>query len=95
MACVLQDYLRRQQGLRIGSETLAELLLQPVKQLAARGEPAAVEAERKLIEVVVQVVLRNGALMRSQQPSLQQCGLAVGNSKGQVQNLVIYEMSSV
>ena len=48
------------------------LLRQTVKQLAARGRIPAIEAKGELIQIVVQMLRRNGTLVGSQQPALEQ-----------------------
>ena len=53
------------------------LLHQTVEQEAARTRSAAVESKRELVQVVVQVGGTDGALVRTQQPSLEQGGDAV------------------
>ena len=45
---------------------LNSLLGEPVEQLAAGGRKAAVEAKGKLVEVVIQMVVRDGALVRAE-----------------------------
>ena len=48
------------------------ILCQAVEQLAPRGGGATGESERELIEVVIQMVRSDSALVRAEQPSLQQ-----------------------
>ena len=60
-----------QSSIGVGSD-LRRLLDKPVKELASRCRAAAVETEGELVQVVVQVLRLNSALMRAQQPSFQQ-----------------------
>ena len=48
------------------------LLDEQVKELPAMPRPSAVEAERELIEVIVEMRGSHGALVRSQQPPCEQ-----------------------
>ena len=48
------------------------LLCQSVEQLAPRGGRAAVETERELVEVVVEMIVTDRALVGAEHPSLQQ-----------------------
>src|SRR5882724_7123394 len=48
------------------------LLCQTVEQFSPRGGLAPVEAERELIQIVLEIFMSNGALMRAQQPTLEQ-----------------------
>ena len=59
------------QGREGGRFYLNGLLGQTVEQLAPGRRLAAVEPERKFVEVIVQVILANGTLVRTQQPTLQ------------------------
>src|SRR5215471_14830156 len=48
------------------------LLDEPVEEFPAMPRPSTIEAERKLIEVVVEMRGAHGALVRSQQPPLEE-----------------------
>ena len=50
----------------------SSLLDQAVEQLAAGGGGSAIKTKRELIQIIVQMLRCNGALMRSQQPALEQ-----------------------
>jgi len=51
---------------------IRRLLDEPVKEFPAMPRPSTVEAERELIEVVVEMRGAHGALVRSQQPPFEQ-----------------------
>ena len=59
------------QGREGGRPNLHGLLGQTIEQLAPRGRSAAVESKGELVEVVVQMILSDRALMSTEQPSLQ------------------------
>ena len=48
------------------------LLYEPIKEFASALRTPAVEAERELVQVVVEVFVADCSLVSSQQPSLQQ-----------------------
>ena len=48
------------------------LLCQSKEQLAPGGGRTAIEAERELIEVVIEMIVTNGALMGAQEPAFEQ-----------------------
>ena len=48
------------------------LLDQAVEKLASAGRRAAVEPERKFVEIVVQIFVADGSLMGSQEPAFEQ-----------------------
>ena len=84
MILELHRHLRRQQRLvrvRVGHDALLD---QPVEQQPARTACAAVEAEHVLVEVVVELLARHAALVRSEQPPLEQAGDAVSVRHGDV-----------
>ena len=60
------------QSRKRGGAYLHGLLSQSIEQFAARFGFAAVESDGELIQVSVQMLLPNRALVRAQQPSLQQ-----------------------
>ena len=50
------------------------LLEEPVEEQAAVIRAATVEAERELVQVVIELLRANGALVGTEQPALQQRG---------------------
>ena len=56
-------------GCRVDSD---RLLHQAEEQLAAAAGTAAVEAEGEFVQVVVEMLMRHGAMMGPQQPALEQ-----------------------
>src|SRR6266511_4421106 len=48
------------------------LLCQTEEQFSPRGRLAPVEAKRELIQIILEILMSNGALMRAQQPTLEQ-----------------------
>ena len=58
---------------RVGGRRSGNCLLhEPIKQLAATFAGSAIEAKRKFIKVIIEMLLLNPTLKRTEQPSLEQ-----------------------
>ena len=69
MVLVLLPALQISVGHRIN---LHCLLQEAIEQLASRSRSAAVEAEGKFIEVIVQMLMAHGSMMGAHQPALKE-----------------------